>query len=354
MKSEGAAPSNQVPATATDAASRVLRPVTSVDVARAAGVSQATVSRVFAPGSRIAGPMREKVLAAAVALGYRPNAIARSLASQRSGMIGIVMGNLRNPFYPQVLELFGDMLRRTGRQVLLFTVRDGENVDDLLPELLQYQVDGVVIASANLSSGMARSCAALGTPVVLFNRTSKDAEVASVCCENRVGGRLAAEVLAQAGHRRLTFLAGTADTSTNAERLVGFTERCGELGLPPPLVEPGAYTHEAGFDAMARAIRGGRPPDGVFCANDIIALGALDAARQGGLVPGQAISVLGFDDIAPATWPNYRLTTIRQDTHAMVRHAVQALTERAGVSAGPQVAIRVAPEIVWRDTVRRP
>ena len=351
MKSEGAAPSNQIPATTTDAASRVLRPATSVDVARAAGVSQATMSRVFAPGSRVAGPMREKVLAAAVALGYRPNAIARSLASQRSGMIGIVMGNLRNPFYPQVLELFSDVLRRTGRQVLLFTVRDGENVDDLLPELLQYRVDGVVIASANLSSGMARSCAALGTPVVLFNRTSKDAEVASVCCENRVGGRLAAEVLAQAGHRRLTFLAGTADTSTNAERLVGFAERCGELGLPPPLVEPGAYTHEAGFAAMARAIRGGRPPDGVFCANDII---ALDAARQGGLVPGQTISVLGFDDIAPATWPNYRLTTIRQDTHAMVRHAVQVLTERAGVSAEPQAAIRVAPEIVWRDTVRRP
>ena len=298
--------------------------------------------------------MREKVLAAVVALGYRPNAIARSLASQRSGMIGIVMGNMRNPFYPQVLELFSDMLRRTGRQVLLFTARDGESVDDLLPELLQYQVDGVVIASANLSTGMTRSCGALGTPVVLFNRTSKDAEVASVCCENRVGGRLAAEVLAQAGHRRLTFLAGTADTSTNTERLAGFAERCGELGLPPPLVEPGAYTHEAGFAAMARAIKAGRPPDGVFCANDIIALGALDAARQGGLVPGQAISVLGFDDIAHAAWPNYRLTTIRQNTHAMVRHAVQVLTERAGIGAGPQATVRVAPELVWRDTVRRP
>ena len=178
MKGEGAAP----PPMAMDAASRIVRPVTSVDVARAAGVSQATVSRVFAPGSRIAGSMREKVLAAAVALGYRPNAIARSLASQRSGMIGIVMGDMRNPFYPQVLELFSDRLRRTGRQVLLFTVRDGETVDDLLPELLQYQVDGVVIASANLSSGMARSCAALGTPVVVFNRVNKDAEVAAVCC----------------------------------------------------------------------------------------------------------------------------------------------------------------------------
>ncbi len=339
----------------TDAAGRVVRSVTSVDVARAAGVSQATVSRVFAPGSRIAGPMRDKVLAAAVALGYRPNAIARSLASQRSGMIGIVIGNMRNPFYPQVLEVFSDVLRRTGRQVLLFTVRDGETVDDLLPELLQYQVDGVVIASATLSSAMARNCAALGTPVVLFNRVSQDAEVSSVCCENRIGGRLAADVLAQAGHRRLAFLAGTADTSTNTERLLGFTERCGELGLPPPAIEPGAYTHEAGFAAMARVIAAaGGPPEGVFCANDIIALGALDAARQAGLVPGQTISVLGFDDIAPATWPNYRLTTIRQDTGAMVRHAVRVLTERAGADAGPQVTIRVAPEIVWRDTVCRP
>ena len=230
MKDQGGAPCNPNPS--KESVGQIVRPATSVDVARAAGVSQATVSRVLAPGSRIAGPMRERVLAAAVALGYRPNAIARSLASQRSGMIGIVMGDMRNPFYPQVLELFSDRLRRTGRQVLLFTVREGETVDDLLPELLQYQVDGVVIASANLSSGMARSCAALGTPVVLFNRVSKDAEVSSVCCENQVGGRLAADVLAQAGHRRLTFLAGTADTSTNTERLAGFTERCGELGLP--------------------------------------------------------------------------------------------------------------------------
>ena len=353
MKSESAAPSNQVAAMTTDAAGQVVRPVTSTDVARAAGVSQATVSRAFASGSRIAGPMREKVLAAAAALGYRPNAIARSLASQRSGMIGIVMGNMRNPFYPQALELFSDMLRRTGRQILLFTVRDGESVDDLLPELLQYRVDGVVIASANLSSGMARNCAALGTPVVLFNRVSKNAEASSVCCENRVGGRLAAETLARAGHRRLAFLAGAADTSTNTERLAGFMERCGELGLPPPAVEPGSYTHEAGFAAMARAIAADRPPEGVFCANDIIALGAIDAARQGGFVPGQTISVLGFDDIAPATWPNYRLTTIRQDIHAMVRSAVQVLTERAA-GAGPHVTIRVAPEIVWRDTVCRP
>ena len=352
MKDQGGAPCNPNPS--KELVGQIVRPATSVDVARAAGVSQATVSRVLAPGSRIAGPMRERVLAAAVALGYRPNAIARSLASQRSGMIGIVMGDMRNPFYPQVLELFSDGLRRTGRQVLLFTVREGETVDDLLPELLQYQVDGVVIASANLSSGMARSCAALGTPVVLFNRVSKDAAVSSVCCENQAGGRLAADVLAQAGHRRLTFLAGTADTSTNTERLAGFTERCGELGLPAPVVEQGAYTHEAGFAAMARAMASSDPPDGVFCANDIIALGAIDAARQGGLLPGRTMSVLGFDDIAPAAWPNYRLTTIRQDIHAMVRRAVQVLTERAGAGAGPQVTIRVAPEIVWRDTVRRP
>lgn len=353
MTSKGAAQPKRIPSTPRSA-SRVARPVTSIDVARAAGVSQATVSRVFAPNSRITNPMREKVLAAATALGYMPNAIARGLASQRSGMIGIVMGNMRNPFYPQVLELFSDLLRRTGRQVLLFTVRDGETVDDLLPELLQYQVDGVVIASANLSSRMARSCAALATPVVLFNRVSKDAEVCSVSCENRAGGRLAADMLAEAGHGRLAFLAGTADTSTNSERLTGFIERCEELGLPAPTVEPGHYTHEAGFVGMARALSTGTPPSGVFCANDIIALGAIDAARHAGLVPGRTVSVLGFDDIAPATWPSYRLTTIRQDIHTMVRKAVQVLTERADVGAGPQITIRVAPEVVWRDTVRRP
>ena len=162
------------------------------DVARVARVSQSTVSRVFSQSDAVTQKTKDKVLAAARKLGYKPNAIARSLITRRTDIVGIVMADITNPFYPTVLEKLTQRLQSTGRRALLFNVNPDRDVDDTLPLLLQYQVDAIVITSATISSEMTDECVRLGTPVILFNRYVPGVQVSAVSCDNVAGGRLVA------------------------------------------------------------------------------------------------------------------------------------------------------------------
>jgi DNA-binding LacI/PurR family transcriptional regulator len=300
--------------------------VTSVDVARLANVSQSAVSRTFSPNGAVSAQTRERVLAAARQLGYTPNALARSLITRRTNIVGVVMADMTNPFYPTVLEELARQLAASGRQLLLLTTPPDREIDDLLPLLLQYQVDAVVIASATISSAMAGVLAGRGTPVVLFNRHVPGAAVSAVLCDNVEGGRLVANLLLDAGHRRLAYIAGKPDTSTNIDREKGFGDRLSERGATPLLREQGAYSYQAGYDAATRLLTRPDRPTAIFCANDIIALGALDAARSAcGLRVPEDVSVIGFDDIPAAAWPSYQLTTIRQPVEQMVAIAIDLL-----------------------------
>ncbi len=159
--------------------------VKSNDVAQQAGVSQPTVSRAFDPNGRIAPETRERVMAAARALGYQPNVIARGLSTQRTDIVGIVMGNLtRSFFYPKVLENLTQQLQALGKQVLLFNAPADRPVDELLPRVLGYQVDALVIASTTPGREIIDHCARKGTPVVLFNRQVPDSPAYAVCFDN--------------------------------------------------------------------------------------------------------------------------------------------------------------------------
>jgi DNA-binding LacI/PurR family transcriptional regulator len=305
-----------------------MRRVTSSDVARLANVSQSAVSRTFNENGKVSAETRAKVLAAAHSLGYTPNVIARSLSTQRTNIIGLVMADITNPFYPNVLEKFTQRLREMGQQVLL-TVPSDEDTDALLPSLLQYQVDAVIITSATLSNEMARSLAQQGRPVILFNRYVPNAGVSAVCCDNVEGGRLVANLLLDTGHKRVAYIAGKPNTSTNIDREKGFTDRLRERGVTEWLREQGEFTYESGYEATCRLLRGEAPPSAIFCANDIMALGALDAARAacGKRVP-EEVSIIGFDDIPTAAWPAYNLTTIRQPVNRMISATLELLKER--------------------------
>lgn len=328
---------------------------TSLDVAHLAGVSQSAVSRAFTPGASVSKKMREKVLAAAQELGYEPNAIARSLITHRSNMVGIVMADMTNPFYPEVLETFTKRLQELERRVLLFTVSRGQDIDDALPQVLQYQVDGIVITSATLSSEMADECARRGTPVVLFNRYVRGADLCSVCCDNAESGRLLANLLLDAGLRRLSFIAGTENTSTNVDRERGFVGRLEERGFSLFARETGNYTYDGGYQAAKRLMAGDEPPDAVFCANDIMALGALDAVRRElGLRVPEDVSIVGFDDIPAAAWPSYDLTTVRQPINRMIEETVELLLARVE-EPGSEPTTRLVPgDLIVRGSVRLP
>lgn len=299
---------------------------TSIDVARRAGVSVSAVSRAFTPEGRISKAMRERVLRAAAELDYRPNPLARGLITRRSGMVALLMAEVANPFYPAVLETFARALDERGRRVMLFTPARDEPLEALLPQALGYGVEGVVIASAMLTADMARACEAASVPVILFNRTTESALVSAVCCDNEAGGRAVADLFADGGRRRPAFVRGLAHASTSVQRERGFSARLAERGLPEPQTADGHFTFDGGLEAVCRLMQAPEPPDAIFAANDIMALGALDGLRRvlGAAVPDD-VWVVGFDDIPAAAWPSFDLTTFRQPINRMVQETLRLL-----------------------------
>lgn len=329
---------------------------TAHEVARLAQVSQSAVSRVFTPGASVSDATREKVLAAAKRLGYRPNALARSLITRRSRIIALVMSYLENQFYPLVIERLSQKLQKRGYHVLMFISEAGD-ANDVLSDILQYQVDGIVLASTMLSADLARQCADSGVPIVLFNRVP-DLSVlerhgtSSVTSDNYQGGRLVAELLLARGHRRIAFIAGLENSSTNLERERGFNDGLRKRRARVCARAVGHYdfgkaqraTREL-FDVAAR-------PDAVFVANDHMAIAALDVLRlELGLRVPQEVSVVGFDDVPQAAWGSYGLTTVVQDVDNMVAATVDLLREQIDDELPPRNVV-LPCRIVERRTVR--
>jgi DNA-binding LacI/PurR family transcriptional regulator len=328
--------------------------VSSIEVARRAGVSQSTVSRVFSSDApNVADETRERVLNAARELGYQPNAIARMMSKGSSNIIGIVLANIVNPFYPYVLDKFLRELQAMDRHVLLFTVPPEQDIDDILPLVLQYQVDALVINSATLSSAMAAECQRRGTPVILFNRYVRNNSVSAVCTDNLSGGQRIADLLLDSGHTRIAYLAGTVQTSTNADRERGFGDRLRERGAALVNRAQGDFTYDSGFRAARDLFDSARvPPDALFCANDSMALGAIDAARARGVRVPDDMSVIGFDDIPMAAWQAYQLTTVRQDVDAMIALTLELMQAHIEDPATPPRLALVPGLLTIRGSVR--
>ncbi len=329
------------------------KPITSFEVAERAGVSQSTVSRVFSANSpNVAETTRQRVLQAAAELGYRPNIIARMMSTRQTNIIGIVMANITSPFYPYVLEKFLQQVQAIGRQALLFTPAPDQDVDALLPLILQYQVDALIVTSATVSSAMAAECARSGTPVILFNRTVPDANVSAVCADNVGGGRQVADLLLDTGHQRIAYIAGPANTSTNIDREQGFSAQLQTRGYVSLQREPATYTYESGFAAAHKLLSQPVPPDALFCANDIMALGAMDAARRLNIAIPDAVSIIGFDDIPMASWDAYHLTTISQEVDVMIDRTMQLLLSKIDNPYSPATLELVPGRLCVRGSVR--
>ena len=303
------------------------RKVTSQDVARRAGVSQSAVSRVFTPGASFSEKTAAKVRKAAGELGYRPNVLARSLITGRSRIIGLVVAYLENYFYPEALEKLSNALQEKGYHLLVFLARQtAGDVEDILQEILDYQVDGIIVASVALSSQLATRCRAAGIPVVLFNRSQDGPRLPTVTSGNFSGGREIARFLTAGGHRRFGYIAGWEGASTQRDREAGFRAGLREAGTGLCAREAGDYQFGRAREAARRMFRDAERPDAVFVANDHMAFATMDVLRfeLGLRVPGD-VSVIGFDDVPPAAWPAYDLTTVRQEASAMVAETVSML-----------------------------
>jgi DNA-binding LacI/PurR family transcriptional regulator len=327
---------------------------TAHDVARLAGVSQSAVSRAFTDGASISSETRQKVVAAAGQLNYRPNLIARSMITRRSHIIGVAMTYLENQFYPAVLEALSAAFEAIGYRVLLFTAKPGEPSDPILEEVLRYRVDALVLASISLSSRFDEECRNAGIPVILLNRKTKSTSVSSVTGDNRNGARAIAAFLVAGGHERFAYVAGLRNSSTSRDREMGFTKYLVAQGRQPPVCVTGHYD----FDKAAKAARGlfaeRDRPDAVFCANDHTAFAVMGVAQACGLRPGHDVSIVGFDDVRPASWPMVDLTTFVQPIGPMVERVVSIVQSQLAHPDDPARQEVIPGTLVVRGSARVP
>ncbi|WP_174291321.1 LacI family DNA-binding transcriptional regulator [Sphingomonas bacterium] len=301
---------------------------TSYDVAQLAGVSQSAVSRCFRSGGSIAPATRKRVLNAADALGYQPNAIASGLTTSRSNLVAVLISRHVMLYYPEVLDELSGRLDELNVRMLLFTLRHEGDVKGVLDQVWRHRVDGA-IAAVHLDPEQIGAFERHHVPIVLYNRRSADGQIPSVCCESHFGEKWIVDRLHEAGARSFGIITGPPDSFVSSERVDGAQDRLRELGIIPNIVE-GAFDPASGAQGLRALIEmtGGKL-DAVVCVNDQMAIGAIDEARgRCGLVVPRDISIVGFDGTATGRLHSYDVTTIRQPVERMTEAAAAMLIER--------------------------
>jgi DNA-binding LacI/PurR family transcriptional regulator len=326
---------------------------TARDVAAFAGVSASAVSRTFTKGASVSPATRKKVVDAAGRLGYRTNLLARSLTTKRTQLIGLVSNNFENPLFLEIFDHFTRHLQQRGLSPLLANLTEGEPPDGALNMLLQYSVDGVIVASSSLHRNLLKACAEAGIPAVqAFGRPAARTGANVVAADNVQGGRAAAELFCERGDARVAFLGGPIDATSTGDRLEGFRERLLEEGLRPVTEVFGdSFSYAAGRTLMRQLIDTGGI-DGVFCGDDILAIGAIDTCREFGISVPADIGIVGFDDMPMASWRAYNLTTIRQPVADIIDTAVELIVSIVEQPERPAASRLFACETVVRGTLK--
>jgi len=327
---------------------------TIVDVAERAGVSKSLVSLVMRGAPNVSDEKRLAVTKAAEEIGYRPNAVARSLVRRRSYVIGVMVSDLHNPYFTEVMDGI-ELAARTDGYHALFNSggRTAAGEADAIDTLLQLRTDGVVMAGPVLP---ARRIAAVASsvPVVVVARHSRSPAHDSITNDDRMGARLAVDHLVALGHRHIAHVDGGSGAGS-AQRLAGFLEAMGRHGLTgSATVVPGSFTEEGGRDGVAEVLRGRERATAIFVGNDLAAVGALDALDHHGLrVPGD-VSLVGYDNIALAALGHIDLTTIDQPRREMGVTAVRLLLERRDEDRRAARHLVVPPSLVVRGSTGPP
>ncbi len=301
-------------------------PVTLKDVAERAGVSRSAVSRTFTPGASVSQKMRERVEGAAKELGYHPNALASSLTTGSTKMIGLVSNNFHNPIFLEVFDLFTRGLQNVGLRPLLLNLSDDVDPRNSIRMMRQYSVDGVVVASSTLPPGFAVAFRDAGIPVVhAFGRSVATPQVHVVGIDNVECGRMAARELISRKYDNVAFLGGPESSTSTQDRYAGFVE---ELAKHPDVSVShsfaGAYTFDAGRFEMSRFLES-RPAQAYFCGDDVLSIGALSAIRESGLSSPDDIGIIGLNDMEMARWENIALTTIHQPIRQIVGSSIEMM-----------------------------
>ena len=327
--------------------------VTLKDVAERAGVSRSAVSRTYTEGASVSKKTRAKVEKAAAALGYSPNALASSLTTGRTKLIGLVSNNFHNPIFLEVFDLFTKGLQARGLRPLLVNLTDETSPENSIRMLRAYSVDGVIVASSTLPASFAEAFKDAGVPVVhSFGRHSPSPKVNVLGIDNIEAGRMAASTLIARGYKRLAFLGGPETATSTQDRMAGFTE---VVSSDPRLEWTVSYATNYSFDAgraeMLRLLEN-TPAEAYFCGDDVLSIGALSAIETKGLRVPDDIGIIGLNDMEMAGWENINLTTIRNPIRQIIASSIELIAASLQDDSRYPEARLFACEVVERGTLR--
>ena len=325
--------------------------VTSKDVAKLAGVSQSTVSRVFVPGSSVSEKTKLKVFEAAKALNYRPNAFARSLTTNESKLIGLVFPDADYPIHMKTLQLISTELQKQGYSAVLIPWQVDANDNHSIPNIFQYRVDGVIAASATFNKSLYEECEEFDIPIVQYARVVEGTKSSHVVSDNYAAGQVAAHYFHNVGVKSAIYLTGNVPTYTNGEREAGFCSEFEDLTGKQARVIEADYDYLDALDTIRAMFSESSKPEAIFCATDNLAMAVMDIARlEFNLRIPEDLQVIGFDDIPQTQWLNYQLTTFKQDFKRLARESVKIVVSQIQDQDTSLVKLMVPVKFIERKT----
>ncbi|MCT4553959.1 MAG: LacI family DNA-binding transcriptional regulator [Pelagimonas sp.] len=324
------------------------RRVTAQMVAQAAGVSRSAVSRAFTEGAYLDQAKRDRIHQVAAELGYRPNALAAGLQGGRSHLVAIFVGNMRSPYDTAFVSQLVKELNQLNKWPILID-GGGDRSGAGIEEVLRYPLDALIVRGGSMSEDLVARCTKFGIPMICSGRPVTAPGVDNVCCRNALGTLQATELLLAKGRRRFGFISGPGSFYSSAQRREGMLRALQAAGLSLVAEAQGDYSVDAGHET-ARDLLATQNLDALICANDAMAIGALSAAREMGIAVPDQMSLVGFDDIAMAKWPMFRLTTLRNPIDLSVTRTIALLERRLANPEAPAKIELVDPHLVLRDT----
>lgn len=324
----------------------VNRRVTAQDVADKAGVSRSAVSRAFTKGAYLSDEKRKVIIKAAQELDYQPNALAAGLQGGRSGLVAVFIGEAKNEFDREMATALIEALNRAGKWPLVIG-GGGEAARKAVSAVLRYPLEAMILRSGSLGPGLVERCMRLGVPVISSGRIPKARHVDTVCCRNAEGMAAGVRFLIREGRRRFAFIGGPDALFSSGARREGALQALEENGLSFISEARGDFSAESGRAAV-EALAGARGADALICANDAMAIGAMGALRQRGVRIPDDIAVLGFDDIAAASLPEFALTTLRNPIPEAVSAIIALLLSRHEREGGDGARIFLDAELIKR------